>query len=111
MGISHKPIVKGKLQDDEGRCIHWNTKLDIVSIKFYCCDTYYPCYKCHEETADHYVKTWPETERDRIAVLCGVCSHEMSINQYLNSRDECPNCAAAFNPNCRHHWAMYFDIC
>ena len=104
-------IVKGKVIDEQGRCEHWNSELDIISIKFYCCSTYYPCYSCHDESANHYAKGWPKDKFDEKAVMCGACNHEMSINGYMNSRDECPACKAPFNPNCRYHWAKYFDLC
>jgi len=104
-------MIRGKAVDEARRCVHWNSKLDIISIKFFCCKEYYPCVDCHEEAANHYPKTWPSDKFDEKAVLCGACQHEMSIKQYMNSRDKCPNCKANFNPNCRYHWARYFDLC
>ena len=106
-----KVKVKGKVIDDAGRCEHWHSPVDIISIKFYCCDDYYPCYECHESESNHYIQTWPKEKWNRKAVLCGVCDHQMSINEYMNSRDACPNCKAEFNPNCKQHWAKYFDLC
>ncbi|MEI2340752.1 hypothetical protein V8V71_18610, partial [Priestia megaterium] len=41
------PIVKGDTVDSETRCMHYRTDKDIIAIKFYCCNTYYPCYQCH----------------------------------------------------------------
>jgi len=103
--------IKGQLNDQETRCVHWDSKLDIVAIKFYCCEEYFACYDCHEEEASHYLKTWPKHKFDEKAVMCGSCKHEMSINQYLNSRDRCPSCNAEFNPSCRNHWGRYFELC
>ena len=42
--------VAGNVIDSETRCAHYHTELDIIAIKFYCCDTYFPCYQCHEES-------------------------------------------------------------
>jgi uncharacterized CHY-type Zn-finger protein len=41
-------------------------------------------------------------------VLCGACGHEMSIDQYMASSYQCPDCNAAFNPGCRNHYQFYF---
>ena len=41
--------VYGSLVDNETRCIHYHTFLDIIAIKFKCCEKYYPCYQCHNE--------------------------------------------------------------
>ncbi len=39
----------GSRIDSNTRCKHWNSKLDIIAIKFACCQKYYPCYLCHSE--------------------------------------------------------------
>lgn len=43
------PKIYGATIDNETRCTHYHTPLDIIAIKFKCCDKYYPCYKCHNE--------------------------------------------------------------
>jgi len=100
--------VYGKRVDDETRCEHYHSQLDIIAIKFKCCDKYYPCYQCHEETTDHQAKVWNKNERDVKGILCGVCKYELTINEYMNSNDQCPNCRSAFNPNCSKHYYLYF---
>ena len=102
--------VYGKLVDDHTRCEHYHSTLDIIAIKFKCCDKYYPCYQCHEETADHASQTWNKDERDTKAILCGICKTELTINDYMESGSHCPNCKAAFNPNCSKHYHLYFEI-
>ena len=47
------PRVLGPVVDEMTRCVHYRTEVDIVAIKFACCNEYYPCHRCHEETADH----------------------------------------------------------
>ena len=36
--------VAGDVIDSETRCTHYHSELDIIAIKFYCCDTYFPCF-------------------------------------------------------------------
>jgi uncharacterized CHY-type Zn-finger protein len=101
--------VKGKLIDDQTRCEHYHSPLDIIAIKFKCCGEYYPCYQCHEETADHKPLVWPKKEWNNKAVLCGICKIELTINEYFNSNHKCPNCNSAFNPVCSNHYHLYFE--
>jgi uncharacterized CHY-type Zn-finger protein len=101
--------VYGKLIDDETRCEHYHAQVDVIAIKFKCCEKYYPCYQCHEETADHPAQTWTKDEWDIKAILCGVCKNELTINEYMRSGNCCPNCKGAFNPNCSKHYHLYFQ--
>lgn len=103
-----RPPVLGPVVDDETRCIHYRTPLDVVAIRFACCGAYYPCHLCHAETADHPAQQWPLEARGERAVLCGVCGHELTIAEYLVA-DACPHCAAPFNPGCRLHTHLYFE--
>ena len=98
----------GPTVDDETRCIHYRTPVDIIAIKFFCCGDYYPCHLCHEETADHPARQWPRERRGEKAVLCGVCRTELSIDAYL-ATDSCPACHSLFNERCRLHTHLYFD--
>lgn len=102
------PRVLGPVVDDETRCVHYRTELDVIAIRFACCGEYYPCHLCHAESAGHPAEQWPVAERDRHAVLCGVCRGELSIAEYL-SVDSCPACDAVFNPGCRLHTHYYFE--
>ncbi len=101
--------VKGKIIDDETRCEHYHSPLDVVAIKFKCCGDYFPCYKCHEESTDHQATVWKKEEWNTKAILCGVCKTELTIQQYFDSEDHCPHCNAAFNPNCSKHYHLYFE--
>lgn len=103
-------MVKGKVIDNQTRCSHYHTDLDIIAIKFKCCDTYYPCYSCHKETADHEAITWPENEWDSKAILCGVCGYELTVKEYMASNNTCPLCQSSFNPNCKKHYDLYFTM-
>jgi uncharacterized CHY-type Zn-finger protein len=103
-------MVKGKVIDDQTRCSHYYTELDIIAIKFKCCDTYFPCYSCHSEETDHKAVTWEINERDEKAILCGVCGHELSITEYMESNNTCPRCQSSFNPNCKKHYDLYFTM-
>ena len=101
--------VKGKPVDEQTRCVHYQSALDVIAIKFKCCDTYYPCFFCHEETAGHKAVVWSSTEFDTAAILCGVCKQQMTIREYLNSGYQCPSCSTAFNPKCSNHNHLYFE--
>lgn len=90
------PIVYGSLIDTETRCRHYFTEEDIIAIKFKCCNKYYPCYKCHNEFEKHAIKRWSEPSFNEKAILCGVCKHELTINEYMMV-ERCPNCQSRFN--------------
>ncbi|SER04319.1 CHY zinc finger protein [Piscibacillus halophilus] len=100
----------GQVIDHETRCQHYHSERDVIAIKFKCCNAYYPCYECHEESVEHPVERWSKHELDEKAVLCGVCQSEMTIREYLNSSHQCPNCEASFNPGCQLHYHLYFDV-
>jgi uncharacterized CHY-type Zn-finger protein len=101
-------IVYGNTIDDQTRCVHYGTARDVIAIKFACCRRYYPCHLCHEESEDHVAEQWPRDERQQKAILCGVCSTELAIAEYL-SVYRCPTCDAQFNERCRLHSHLYFQ--
>lgn len=99
--------VAGELVDEQTRCAHYRTELDVVAIRFACCEPYYGCHLCHAACADHPAVVWPADDRSVHAVLCGVCRGTLSIADYTVA-DGCPHCAAPFNPGCRLHHHLYF---
>lgn len=103
------PVVRGAVVDDQTRCVHYASELDVVAIRFRCCDTYYPCHACHAEAADHPAERWPADELAARAILCGVCRHELRVVDYL-AVEACPSCGAGFNPGCRLHAPLYFEV-
>lgn len=103
------PKVYGSLVDNETRCTHYHTFLDVIAIKFKCCNKHYPCYQCHEEHETHPIKRWSEQEFDEKAIMCGVCKHEMSIQDYMMT-ELCPKCQAHFNSRCKFHYHLYFEL-
>lgn len=103
-------LVKGKVIDNQTRCSHYHTELDIIAIKFKCCDTYYPCYSCHAESTDHKPLTWDSVEWNKKAILCGACGLELSVQEYMDSNNTCPRCQSSFNPNCKKHYDLYFTM-
>ncbi|MDB5253191.1 MAG: hypothetical protein JWP27_2360 [Flaviaesturariibacter sp.] len=102
-------MLKGFPVDEQTRCIHYNSPLDIIALKFPCCGDYYPCFECHEEAAGHAATRWTKADLSTPAILCGACRTELTIGQYLQSHSRCPACAAAFNPRCSNHHHLYFD--
>ena len=103
-------MVKGQLVDDQTRCVHWHSPVDIIAIKFKCCDTYYACFECHNQFADHKPEVWPRSDRSEKAILCGICRKELTISEYFDSANSCPYCRGAFNPNCSKHYHLYFEM-
>lgn len=103
----HGQEVRGVDVDDETRCAHYGTDRDVVAIRFACCDTYFPCHRCHEEVADHDPERLPVERREEPAVLCGACGAELAVQEYLGVV-ACPACATAFNPACADHYHLYF---
>lgn len=102
--------VRGVELDGATRCAHYHSTLDIVAIRFACCDSYYACHACHAALADHPAARWRADDRNRRAVRCGACTRELTIAEYLGCGDRCPGCAAPFNPGCRNHHHLYFEL-
>ena len=102
--------VYGVNVDAATRCVHYHGPLDVIALRFKCCDHWYPCRQCHDETADHAAAIWPPTERAVRAVLCGVCGHRLRIAEYLASGARCGACGGAFNPGCARHYHLYFEM-
>jgi uncharacterized CHY-type Zn-finger protein len=105
--MAHPPVL-GPTIDDQTRCIHYGTAVDIVAIKFFCCGQYYPCHLCHAETADHPAEQWPRARWSEPAILGGECKAEIAVADYL-AVTACPNCGAEFNEGCRLHSHLYFE--
>lgn len=103
------PVVYGAVVDAQTRCIHYCTELDVIAIEFACCRAFYPCHLCHAEHAGHPAQQWPLDQRHQEAILCGVCSTRLRIDDYL-ATDTCPSCTAAFNPRCALHAHLYFTL-
>ena len=105
LSIAGYPIM-GFPVDDESRCIHYHSPLDIVAIKFPCCNQFSPS---HDQVSGHTASRWRQDRRDLKAVLCGAYGYELSIEEYLTAGEQCPSCKALFNPGCRNHHHLYFE--
>ncbi|GAA1147495.1 CHY zinc finger protein [Nesterenkonia lutea] len=103
------PLVRGAVLDDQTRCRHYAGPLDVVAIRFFCCDRWYPCLRCHQEAEAHLIRRWAPGRRAELALLCGVCRRRFSIAEYLLA-DRCAHCGAGFNPGCAAHHQFYFEI-
>src|ERR1700678_42456 len=104
------PDVRGVNVDRQTGCEHYRGSTDIIAIKMKCCGIYYACKDCHLALADHPIETWPASEWNQQAILCGACGSELTIIQYLQSDNRCPFCRAQFNPGCRNHYHFYFQV-
>jgi len=103
----HGTRVFGLPIDLETRCVHWHDDVDVVAIRFPCCDRFHPCHACHAEVADHAARVWGVDERETHAILCGACGATFSIADYLVATS-CLACGAGFNPGCHLHHELYF---
>lgn len=101
--------LRGVGVDGETRCAHYDGDRDVVAIRFPCCGVYYPCYRCHAEATNHDPEVLPSAAFDEPGILCGRCRTTHAVSTYLAGDDACPDCAAAFNPNCRDHHYRYFE--
>lgn len=101
--------VAGNLVDNQTRCSHYHSPLDVVAIKFPCCDIFYPCFQCHDTSADHPPKKWLRKSLENTpVVLCGVCRKVLTHAQYTQNNDRCAGCGTGFNPGCKNHSHLYF---
>ena len=107
---SSPPTVHGISVTPLTQCAHWHSPLDIIAIKHYCCQKYYACISCHDAGETHKSGVWPRSRRGDGAVLCGACKHVLSIEEYLNSGSRCTQCGKGFNPGCKNHWDLYFEV-
>ncbi len=102
-------VIHGLAVTPKTGCLHYHSPLDIVAIKFKCCGKYYSCYSCHQALAEHEVQRWKHDDLHKLAILCGGCGTEMSIHEYVSSKNECVKCGSHFNPKCKSHWNLYFE--
>ena len=124
----------GPTIDEQTRCVHYNTALDVIAIKFVCCGRYYPCFECHAESEQHPAAQWPRSRWGEPAILCGGCRSELSIDEYklalaaasaapaaggcgavgqqgsavASVGAQCPRCGIPLNERCSLHSHLYF---
>jgi uncharacterized CHY-type Zn-finger protein len=101
--------ILGSTIDEETRCIHYNGETDIIAIKMHCCIQFYACINCHNENENHTATVWPKTAFNTEAIFCGICKSTLTIAQYLQANNSCPNCQASFNSKCSNHYHLYFE--
>ncbi|PSP57461.1 hypothetical protein BRC82_00485 [Halobacteriales archaeon QS_1_67_19] len=103
----HGVEVRGVSVGPETRCDHYDGDRDVVALKFGCCETYYPCFRCHAATTDHATERL-SVEQSQPAVLCGACGAELTPRAFVDGPHRCPDCGTAFNPGCADHYERYF---
>ncbi len=101
--------VYGVEVDSQTRCRHYRQLIDVIALKCACCERYYPCFQCHQELTGNAVQVWPAARDVEPAVLCGVCGHQLRASDYLQAHN-CPKCQALFNPACKAHKELYFEV-
>jgi uncharacterized CHY-type Zn-finger protein len=103
-----RPRVFGVGVEDDTRCAHYHSALDVIAIKLRCCGEYYACIECHDALAGHAPAQWANEEFGTRAILCGGCGTELTIDEYLGCGNRCAACGAHFNPRCSLHHHFYF---
>lgn len=114
----HTPTVHGIDLTPLTQCTHYHSPLDIIAIQHYCCRKFYACIKCHDEcenpssiSSSHGPsRIWPKEMRGEKAVLCGKCKRRLGIDEYMGSGSRCTGCGEGFNPGCKAHWGLYFEV-
>ncbi|WP_204248380.1 CHY zinc finger protein [Hymenobacter sp. PAMC 26628] len=96
--------------NERTQCAHYHSDRDLIAIKFKCCNAFYACIQCHNETVAHAPVVWGKAERAVEAILCGNCHYTLSIAEYFACGNTCPRCQAAFNPGCANHYDLYFEM-
>jgi uncharacterized CHY-type Zn-finger protein len=108
--LVHGEKIHGIEVDEQTRCKHWHSEFDVIAIKFKCCCDWFPCFECHRECTTHRAEVWKSSEFETKAILCGVCGEPLTISEYMNCGNICPNCNANFNPGCANHYDLYFEV-
>ncbi|KAF2468893.1 CHY zinc finger family protein [Lindgomyces ingoldianus] len=108
--IPDKTLIYGHSITPLTQCKHYNTSLDIIAIKHACCNKFYACISCHNELESHDPKVWGKEQRDVKAVLCGGCRYVMEVGEYMGCGSRCTRCGRGFNPQCKGHWGVYFEV-
>ena len=106
---AHAVVCRGTGVNARTQCAHYHSERDLIAIKFRCCNAFYACMQCHQETADHAPVVWPKAEFATAAIYCGNCQSTFSIAAYLACANACPACQVAFNPGCANHYHLYFE--
>ncbi|MCB5153661.1 CHY zinc finger protein [Streptococcus mutans] len=99
--------IYGDLIDKETRCIDYHGPTDIVALKCFACQKYYPCFLCHNRHETHNFQAYLEKLKKDKVVFCGSCQRELTIEAY-KEKGTCPFCHHLFNPNCKVHYNHYF---
>ncbi|CCK71448.1 Hot13p KNAG_0H00320 [Huiozyma naganishii CBS 8797] len=104
-------VVRGQCWDGATRCRHYHSTLDIVGLSFKCCPGFYwPCYECHTTVMPHDPVRYDTREESEVkCVLCGECKTQLTFSEYT-ATGSCPACNASFNPQCRAHYPLYFEM-
>ncbi|KAF2873644.1 zinc finger CHY domain-containing protein [Massariosphaeria phaeospora] len=105
-----RPTVHGLAVSPATQCAHWASPLDIIAVKHACCRKFYACICCHNACEAHEPEVWTRDRRAEKAVLCGACGHVLSVQEYMESGSRCPECREGFNPACKAHWGLYFEL-
>ncbi|WP_197088464.1 CHY zinc finger protein [Corynebacterium occultum] len=99
-------VVRGRGLDEQGRCAHYQSELDVIANRCATCGQWWACFQCHREQADHPFGRMP---LDVPAARCGSCGWEMDYDEYSRI-EKCGGCGHPFNPGCSAHAPLYFKL-
>jgi uncharacterized CHY-type Zn-finger protein len=94
------------------QCAHWHSPLDVIAIKHACCRKFYACISCHNALeSSHEPAVWKREDWNEAVVFCGNCKRVWSVQEYMAGKESrCEGCGAGWNPGCKNHWDLYFDV-
>jgi uncharacterized CHY-type Zn-finger protein len=96
--------MRGRIVDDQGRCIHAEGKNDIVCFRFPDENwEFWACKECHDFEVGEPKRLWNRDETKELAVQCGICRSILGIQFYIERQHagehSCPHCKAPWNPD------------
>ncbi|SQA00231.1 zinc finger protein [Staphylococcus aureus] len=103
------PKVYGSLIDTETRCRIILPKKILLQLNLNVVINTIHAISAIMSLKKHAIKRWSEPSFNEKAILCGVCKHELTINEYMMV-ERCPNCQSRFNNRCKYHYHIYFEI-
>ncbi|MGD7003392.1 CHY zinc finger protein [Corynebacterium halotolerans] len=100
--------IRGTAVDGQGRCAHYHSEWDIIANRCATCDTWWACFRCHRDHADHPFGR-VVADSGVTGARCGACGHEMNYAEY-SAATRCLKCGHPFNPGCAAHAPLYFEL-
>ncbi|WP_252177441.1 CHY zinc finger protein [Endozoicomonas sp. 4G] len=87
-GSNEQAVQQPVQETPEPLCVHYDR---LCYVSFQCCNTFFPCHKCHNEKVDLKEITCKTKKQAKDATMlkCSLCDYEGEINE---GSQTCPNC-------------------